>query len=206
MLTLPTLAHHRHADDWQRTDGGVWLPRDPMRGAGMVRRGMGFGFEPAGCCCVSSPCKGCTDCFGNYDDEYDLTFSGIVNNPDYTLCSPVDCSIFNATFRVTKDPNTQYGCYWVHGNYETLCGALRGVPRMSLLFSAPCTYLVQVEILTEVNTGGSFVNAGRWNIASSTSQCPTADIAGTYDLTSQMTGVQKMCDFTDATVQITAVP
>lgn len=51
MLTLPTRAHHRQADDWQRTDGGVWLPRNPMRGAGMVRRGMGFGFEPAGCCC-----------------------------------------------------------------------------------------------------------------------------------------------------------
>lgn len=60
-MTLPTRAHRRRYDDWQRTDGGVWLPRAadvPLRGAGMVRRGMGFGFEPAGCCCGVSN-EGC---------------------------------------------------------------------------------------------------------------------------------------------------
>jgi hypothetical protein len=55
MWTQPIpVRRKRQADDWQRTDGGVWLPRAgdvPLRGAGMVRRGMGFGFEPAGCCC-----------------------------------------------------------------------------------------------------------------------------------------------------------
>ncbi len=173
----------------------------------MVRRGFGLGFEPAGCCCVSAPCKGCTDCFGNYDDEYDLTFAGITNNPDYTLCSPVNCSLLNVTFRVTKDPNTQFGCYWrLYDDYVILCGALRALPRMELTYAAPCTYTLIVQMLTEVHVGDSFVNAGNWIVASGTSQCPTTEIAGTYDLTSQMTGVQKMCDFTGATMQISAVP
>ena len=70
MLTLPTRARRRRRDDWHRSGGGVWLPGaadvprvagDPMRGAGMVRRGMGFGFEPAGCCCGEGETEGCGD-------------------------------------------------------------------------------------------------------------------------------------------------
>ena len=63
-----------NAESWHRSDGGVWLPGaagaadvprvagDPLRGAGMVRRGMGFGFEPAGCCCGDASCVTCTLC------------------------------------------------------------------------------------------------------------------------------------------------
>jgi hypothetical protein len=81
MLTPPTRAHHRRADDWRRSDGGLWLPGaadvprvagDPMRGAGMVRRGMGMGFEPAGCCC------GDEGCGTYYSMEYDYTGQSIL--------------------------------------------------------------------------------------------------------------------------------
>lgn len=84
MLTPPTPARRRRRDDWHRSDGGVWLPGaadvprvagDPMRGAGMVRRGMGFGFEPAGCCCGEEGCSAPV-CVESPDDmEWDLTFN-----------------------------------------------------------------------------------------------------------------------------------
>lgn len=86
MWTRPTHVRRRRRDDWRRGDGGLWLPehpgalvpRVPMRG-GMTRRGMGMGFEPAGCCCGG--------CGTYYSMEYDYTGqsilvdgSGITNN------------------------------------------------------------------------------------------------------------------------------
>ena len=100
MLTLQTRARRRRRDDWHRSDGGVWLPGaadvprvagDPMRGAGMVRRGMGFGFEPAGCCCG----EGCGD-YGPmlHDARYQyivVSVDGVVGqNFCYGPCSAAD--------------------------------------------------------------------------------------------------------------------
>lgn len=97
MLTPPARVHRRHdPDDWQRTDGGVYVPRVPMRG-GMVRRGMGFGFEPAGCCC-GAPCATCHEtvpcCI---PDEMILTLDGYQHwGCDYS-------SVNGIPFTVTRD-------------------------------------------------------------------------------------------------------
>jgi hypothetical protein len=138
MLTPPTPARRRRRDDWRRSDGGVWLPGaadvprvagDPMRG-GMTRRGMGSGFEPAGCCCVKklAPCT-----YRNFFDfEYDITISGMFNNidgigwlgnpPGYNDVQGADA--INGTHRVTWshqeqsylyylcDPPFAGGCVW----------------------------------------------------------------------------------------------
>ena len=130
MLTPPTRAHHRRADDWRRSDGGLWLPGaadvprvagDPMRGAGMVRRGMGFGFEPAGCCCKQPGLCPADSSLGNY---YDVTFTGI---PSFATCdeslpgSPGYCwdmvyedIDLNHTYRLAiRDPRDTYPtCQW----------------------------------------------------------------------------------------------
>jgi hypothetical protein len=105
MLTRPTPARRRRRDDWHRTDGGVWLPGaadvprvagDPMRGAGMVRRGMGFGFEPAGCCCTTGGCGEYGACLYPPADTILASISGVVDderdcvwaNGDYEAASP----------------------------------------------------------------------------------------------------------------------
>ena len=89
MLTPRIPARRRRRGDWHRSDGGVWLPGaadvprvagDPMRGAGMVRRGMGMGFEPAGCCCKEAPLCQVDSSLGN---AYDVTFTGI---PSFATC------------------------------------------------------------------------------------------------------------------------
>lgn len=94
--------NRRHdPDDWQRTDGGVYVPRVPMRG-GMVRRGMGFGFEPAGCCCeVDDRCVVCNE--SHVTLEFDVTLSGFGG-----FFTP-DCRYFNDTFRVTYNENPPTG-------------------------------------------------------------------------------------------------
>jgi hypothetical protein len=126
MLTPPTPAHHRRADDWRRSDGGVWLPGaadvprvagDPMRGAGMTRRGMGFGFEPAGCCCEAGGID-CTHCTA-LDSEYDITLSGFSDTTYWTSqCGnnvATGCTGLNGTFRVAFTDQglfAPYECYW----------------------------------------------------------------------------------------------
>ena len=103
MLTPPTRAHHRRADDWHRSDGGLWLPGaadvprvagDPMRGAGMVRRGMGMGFEPAGCCCEETA-EGCGD-YGPF--AYDYSNQAWLVEIDGVENGSVDCSAVNNSF------------------------------------------------------------------------------------------------------------
>jgi len=95
-----------NAESWHRSDGGVWLPGaadaadvprvagDPMRGAGIVRRGMGFGFEPAGCCCVTGGCGEYGPML--YDPSSQTAIITIAGMPT----SPCDCSPFNGVWEV----------------------------------------------------------------------------------------------------------
>lgn len=106
MLTRPTPARRRRRDDWHRTDGGVWLPCAgdvPLRGAGVVRRGMGFGFEPAGCYCGGETIE-CTRC-NLLDAEYDITISGYADSTStHPLCGETiatGCNAINGTHRIT---------------------------------------------------------------------------------------------------------
>ena len=140
MLTRPTPARrkYRDPDDWQRTDGGVWLPRDPLRGAGMVRRGMGFGFEPAGCCC------GC--CMPTYTGtlpEYlQVDISGTIGS----YCADEECAELDGTYIV--GPNSAEGTqYWPDpGNWAILvvgrwvCEISPGIPLCSL--QVPIQYII----------------------------------------------------------------
>ena len=122
MWTRPTPARRRRRDDWHRSDGGLWLPGaadvprvagDPMRGAGMVRRGMGFGFEPAGCCCKQPGLCQVDSSLGN---SYDVTFTGIPSfatcDEQYScmdmVCEDID---LNHTYRLTIS-ETYQTCEW----------------------------------------------------------------------------------------------
>lgn len=99
MLTLPALARRsrQDADDWQRTDGGMWLPRVPLRG-GIVRRGMGHGFEPAGCCCEV---EGCVDpCSGTVPSTVQVDVEGV----GYGACSNAECDVLNGTYVLSRVP------------------------------------------------------------------------------------------------------
>lgn len=95
MSILPARVRRRRpdADDWQRTDGGVWLPRAPLRG-GMVRRGMGFGFEPAGCCCVAGvECSKCS----SLRSAYDITLTGLTDITDCRDTTYMAFYVWNST-------------------------------------------------------------------------------------------------------------
>lgn len=118
MLTLPTPARRRRRDDWHRSDGGVWLPRDPLRGAGMVRRGMGFGFEPAGCCCgdfvlcpFPQPCGNCEEGEPEFGDNMPVTVTGIFGECE-------DCERYDSLLNISVPfPRNLSGCLWRPGRY-----------------------------------------------------------------------------------------
>jgi hypothetical protein len=110
MLTRPTPARRRRRDDWHRSDGGVWLPGDPLRGAGMVRRGMGMGFEPAGCCCDTTEPIEVNCCSETSVPAYvSLTLSG---TPEGALYGDGTYILENET-RVGGSE----GCAWIYGTY-----------------------------------------------------------------------------------------
>ena len=120
MWTPRTPAHRRRADDWQRTDGGVWLPRAgdvPLRGAGMVRRGMGFGFEPAGCCCeeevVPVTCQRCQTITTQdlvVSGDWSLTYSGESPSCQIDFIGPWNVE-FTGVNPYTGGTNWGFTCY-----------------------------------------------------------------------------------------------
>ena len=113
MLTLQTRAHRRRYDDWHRSDGGVWLPGgadvprvagDPMRGAGMVRRGMGLGFLPAGCCCGCPPAG--SRCIGGFPDYLQVDLADLSAAGE---CSSEACAAIEGSYilpHLTYQPST----------------------------------------------------------------------------------------------------
>lgn len=190
MWIRPARAHHRRADDWHRTDGGVWLPGAgdvpraadvPMRGAGMVRRGMGFGFGPAGCCCEADFVD-CTQC-ANLDYEYDVTISGFEDTITSTVgcgdTTVTGCESLNGTFRVAWlyelapfdvgicDGAFGNGCTWVApaGTISTdreTCSDLAGTAGiyLSVRSSGPGLIDVQVYVATASVTHYYYVKTG----------------------------------------------
>jgi hypothetical protein len=151
MLTPPTRAHHRRADDWRRSDGGLWLPgaadvpRDPMRRAGMVRRGMGMGFEPAGCCCETGvQCSHCT----LLDSEYDITLSGFEDTTYWiSQCGTnvaTGCDVINGTHRVAYRSEISGVCRWDYG-----------LPAISVDRETCSDYAFSGAIFLEITEGSS---------------------------------------------------
>ena len=91
-----------------------------MRGAGMVRRGMGFGFEPAGCWCKQPGLCQVDSSLGNY---YDVTFTGIPSSatcdeyppgvPGYCKDMVYEDIDLNHTYRLVLDPEYMFPyCTW----------------------------------------------------------------------------------------------
>lgn len=128
MWIRPTPARRRRRDDWHRSDGGVWLPGAgdvpraadvPLRGAGMVRRGMGFGFEPAGCCCAH-----CAPVYYGTPPEYlQVDIAGTLGS----YCTDEQCAAFDGTYIV--GPGEAKGCYSVGSNCRYWEGTISpGIP------------------------------------------------------------------------------
>lgn len=147
MLTLPARVrrNRRHdPDDWQRTDGGVYVPRVPMRG-GMVRRGMGMGFEPAGCCCVYS-CTGCSDVIPQ-TLEVDCTFTGFGAT---TKCP--NCPDLNDTFRLTWREGVQSPyCQWQYQFDPSPCFSVDFIVLRFAANYTPGTYGWELAIQFEID-------------------------------------------------------
>lgn len=80
----------------------------------MVRRGMGFGFEPAGCCCgdfvlcpFPQPCGNCEEGEPEYGDDMPVTVTGISGD-----C--VDCERYDSILNISLPFMRSYpgNCYW----------------------------------------------------------------------------------------------
>lgn len=186
MLTLPTRAHHRHADDWQRTDGGVWLPRVPMRG-GMTRRGMGFGFEPAGCCCeeplCNCNCENCAPVNGEYINNAPCCWKVVISG--ITTTDPVDCgtcNYFNRTYYLSQ--RTPGECIW------------------STTVSAPCTQCAEVDLTLELSGTTFTLTLGNHVWSRDYGTPPNCCTISNYSLTHQTSSGD--CDSTQASATITA--
>ena len=168
MWTPRTPAHRRRADDWQRTDGGVWLPRAgdvPLRGAGMVRRGMGFGFEPAGYCCepatqVPVMCEWC-DNLPDVDLIVDLRDGGWSHGPSMPQgvfpCTYLD--EVQGEYTLYRQNESWYWGDWLSGYYmgEEACYysymGISGWMRFRLSASWRCnTYISPCDSDPDANT------------------------------------------------------
>jgi len=107
--------------------GAADVPRDPMRGAGMTRRGMGFGFEPAGCCCETGVDRSEEHLLRS---AYDITLSGLTDITDcrdetqmafYVWSSTTSgITACNDTWRVTFDREAR------EQNHSSGCGKFGG--------------------------------------------------------------------------------
>ena len=171
MLTPPTRAHHRRRDDWRRSDGGLWLPGaadvprvagDPMRGAGMVRRGFGLGFEPAGCCCefVLCPfplsCGNCQEGEPEYGDDMPVTVTGISGE-----C--IDCERYDNILNISRPFIRSYpgSCFWSSYLYyvETLsCWYARPTIQWTLWLLGcqnPTYYFWRLRLIMDTGAYGS---------------------------------------------------
>lgn len=152
MLTPRIPARRRRRDDWHRSDGGVWLPGaadvprvagDPMRGAGMVRRGMGLGFLPAGCCCGEEGCVNA--CSGDVPSSIQVDVAGV----GYGACSAEQCDVLNATYVLSR-VGTEFRWYinlWSPLHEIVICSSPYQNILQSLTVAAACdepgTYYLQ---------------------------------------------------------------
>ena len=115
------MAKRRQQSDqrWDRTDGGLLIPRRPVVPTRRFVQKMGSAHE-----CCGSPCAGC-----NYPDDLLITISGFQEGLGNCVGQGWggDCYKHNGTFTVSRfdcsplDPSDRYQCCW-RGDIGNACG------------------------------------------------------------------------------------
>jgi len=111
------MAKQQPRDNYERSDGGLWLPRGGIVGPNR-KRPKSRRFMPGYPCCCANNTVNCESCFGNKaPPELLVTLSGITANPEY-YCG-AKCLIWNDDWVLPYCSG--YQCRWALKIGEITC-------------------------------------------------------------------------------------